>query len=73
MKAIIKAVGLMICLTLWFAQEGFAKKNAYQVSPVTHAGNLAGSVSFKGKVPDPILEDLNKGKNVEFCIQHPDT
>ena len=73
MKAIIKVAGLMICLTLWFAQEGFAKKNAYQVSPVTHGGNLAGSVFFKGKVPDPIREDLNKGKNVEFCVQHPDT
>ncbi len=73
MKTIVKVAGLTICLTLWFAQEGFAKKNAYQVSPVTHGGNLAGSVSFKGEVPDPIREDLNKGKNVEFCVQHPDT
>ena len=73
MKAIIKAVGLMICLTLWFAQEGFAKKNAYQVSPVTHGGHLAGSVSFKGKVPDPIREDMNKGKNAEVGAKHPET
>lgn len=28
---------------------------------------------FKGNVPAPILEDLSKGKNAEFCATHPDT
>ncbi len=33
MKAIIKAAGLMICLTLWFAQEGFAKRTPTRFLP----------------------------------------
>ena len=63
----------MIFLTLWIAQEGFAKAKTYQAGTVTNGGSLAGSVSFKGKVPEPIMEDLKKGKNFEFCAQHPDT
>ena len=73
MKATLKLISLMIFLTLFMVSEGLAKKNAYQVSPVTDGGNVKGTVLFKGKVPEPILEDLNKGKNVEFCAQHPDT
>ena len=72
MKAALKVAGLMIGLTLWIAQEGLAKTKTYQVSPVTNGGSLAGSVSFKGKIPEPILEDLKKGKNSEFCARHPD-
>ena len=63
----------MIFLTLWIAQEGFAKKKMYQEGTVTNGGSLTGAVSFKGKIPDPIMEDLTKGKNSEFCSQHPDT
>lgn len=73
MKAALKVAGLMICLTLWVAQEGLAKTKTYEVSPVINGGSLTGSISFKGKVPDPIMEDLNKGKNSEFCATHPDT
>ncbi len=73
MKALIKMTGLMICLALLAAQPGFAKKKAYQVSPVANGGSLAGSVLFKGPVPDPIHEDLSKGKNADFCVRHPDT
>ena len=67
MKTTLKLAGLMICLTLWVAQEGLAKSKAYEVSPVSNDGSLSGSVLFKGKVPAPIQEDLNKGKNSEFC------
>lgn len=73
MKTAFKAAGLMIILTLWIVQEGLAKPDTYQVAPVTNGGSLVGSVSFKGKVPEPVMEDLNKGKNFEFCSQHPDT
>ncbi len=73
MKAHIKITGLMICLTLLAAQPGFAKNKTYQVSPVTHGGSLAGSILFKGPVPEPIQEDLSKGKNSDFCVQHLDT
>jgi hypothetical protein len=73
MKATIKVAALMICLILWVAQEGLAKSKTYQVSPVTNGGSLTGSVLFKGKIPAPIMEDLNKGKNAEFCATHPDT
>jgi hypothetical protein len=73
MKTTLKVVGLMICLTLWMTQEGLAKPKAYQVGTVTNGGSLTGSVLFKGKVPEPIMEDLKKGKNSEFCSQHPDT
>ena len=73
MKTTLKVTGLMICLTLLIAQEGFAKPKAYEAGTVTNGGSLTGSVLFKGKVPDPIMEDLNKGKNAEFCATHPDT
>ena len=36
-------------------------------------GSIAGVVSLKGAAPAPIMEDLSKGKNVEFCATHPDT
>lgn len=73
MKALITTLGFMIGVTLLLAQPGFAKKKNYQVSSVTNGGSLAGSVLFKGAVPTAIQEDLNKGKNAEFCVQHPDT
>ena len=73
MKTMTRFAALMLCLTLLAAQEGLAKSKAYEVTPVTNGGSLSGSVLFKGTVPAPILEDLNKGKNAEFCSQHPDT
>jgi len=36
-------------------------------------GSISGTVTLKGDAPPPIMEDLNKGKNVEFCATHPDT
>jgi len=35
-------------------------------------GSISGTVSLKGDAPAPIMEDLSKGKNVEFCSTHPD-
>ena len=37
------------------------------------AGSNSGTVSLKGTALAPIMEDLSKGKNVEFCVTHPDT
>jgi hypothetical protein len=73
MKTMTRFAGLMFCLTLFAAQEGLAKSKTYEVTSVNNGGSLNGSVLFKGTVPAPILEDLNKGKNAEFCSQHPDT
>ena len=54
MKNTLKVAGLMICLTLWIAQEGLAKPGTYQAGTVTNGGSLTGSVSFKGKIPEPV-------------------
>lgn len=54
------------------ASTSFAKKPKYEEG-AGGSGSISGVVSFKGTVPPPIMEDLNKGKNVEFCAKHPDT
>lgn len=70
----LKHTLMILCLgSLLVAHPAFAKKKAYQVAPVQDGGTLVGTVNFSGKVPDPIREDLNKGKNSEFCVTHPDT
>jgi len=51
----------------------FAKKGDYEETAVSNGGSISGAIHFKGDVPPPIMEDLNKGKNVEFCVTHPDT
>ena len=61
-----------VSLTLG-AQGVFAAKVKYEEAEVSGGGSISGVVSFKGAVPPPIMEDLNKGKNVEFCATHPDT
>ena len=62
----------VVSLTLG-AQGVFAAKAKYEEGEVSGGGSISGVVSFKGDVPPPIMEDLNKGKNVEFCATHPDT
>lgn len=53
--------------------KGIAGKGKYEESAVSNGGSISGVVHFSGKVPAPIMEDLNKGKNVEFCATHPNT
>ncbi len=53
--------------------KGVAGKGKYEEASVSGGGLISGVIHFSGKVPDPIMEDLNKGKNVEFCATHPDT
>ncbi len=64
---------MVISVALAFGTAAFAKKYKYEESDVSGGGSIRGSVSMKGKPPTPIMEDLNKGKNVEFCVTHPDT
>ena len=49
-----------------------AKKKGFYTEGTAGKGSITGVVSLKGKAPAPIMEDLSKGKNVEFCIKHPD-
>lgn len=53
--------------------KGVAGKGKYEESAVSSGGSISGVVHFNGNVPAPIMEDLSKGKNVEFCATHPDT
>ncbi len=68
----------VVCLTVAMAMflgtsPGFAKKGQYEETNVRNGGTITGAVLFKGEVPPPVMEDLNKGKNTEFCVSHPDT
>ncbi len=60
-------------VSLVMASSAFAKKAKYEEGAVEDGGSILGTISFKGEPPAPIMEDLSKGKNVEFCSQHPDT
>ena len=52
---------------------GIVGKGKYEETTVSDGGSISGVIHFSGKAPAPIMEDLNKGKNVEFCATHPDT
>jgi mono/diheme cytochrome c family protein len=52
--------------------KGFKVSGKYKEETVSNGGSISGVVKFSGKVPAPIMEDLSKGKNVEFCSTHPD-
>lgn len=69
----IKWMAVTTVVTLALAGNVHAKKASYEETQVSNGGSISGSVMFKGNVPAPILEDLSKGKNAEFCATHPDT
>ena len=73
MKKLMLGVLISVVSLTFGAQMALAKKAKYEEGEVTGGGSISGVVSFKGDVPAPIMEDLNKGKNVEFCATHPDT
>ena len=66
------AVSIAFVGTSFAAEVKYKKKTLYKEG-AAGGGSIAGIVSLKGKAPAPIMEDLNKGKNVEFCATHPDT
>ena len=70
-KVLSGAVVLLVALAL-SASAGFAKKAKYE-GGAAGKGSISGSVTLKGAAMAPIMEDLSKGKNVEFCVTHPDT
>jgi hypothetical protein len=53
--------------------SGFKVPSKYNEEAVGNGGSISGVIHFSGNVPAPIMEDLSKGKNVEFCSTHPDT
>ncbi len=44
----------------------------YSEEAVNNGGSISGMIQLIGDPPAPILEDLSKGKNSEFCATHPD-
>ncbi|MCF8721681.1 carboxypeptidase-like regulatory domain-containing protein [Nitrospina gracilis] len=61
-------------MALWLAAgTGFAQAKGYEAVDVKNGGIVTGTVLFKGTPPAPIMEDLTKGKNAEFCVKHPGT
>ncbi len=70
MKKVWIAV-LTLVVSVALAGTSFAKKKGYKEGSAG-AGSIAGVVTLKGAATAPIMEDLSKGKNVEFCSKHPD-
>jgi len=65
-------VSIALAGTSFAAEVKYKKKTLYKEG-AAGGGSIAGVVSLNGKAPPPIMEDLKKGKNVEFCTKHPDT
>ena len=70
MKKIVLGV-MVVAFSLTLASTSFAKKKGY-VEGSAGPGSITGTVMLKGDAMAPIMEDLSKGKNVEFCTTHPD-
>jgi len=62
---------MVVGFSLALASTSFAKKASYKEGKAG-SGSITGTVSLKGTPMAPIIEDLTKGKNVEFCTTHPD-
>ena len=62
---------MVVAFSLALASTSFAKKGKYKEGSAG-SGSITGTVSLKGTPMAPIIEDLTKGKNVEFCTTHPD-
>ena len=72
MKKIVLSV-MVASLTLALgASTSFAAKKKGYAAGAAGAGSITGTVSLGGTAMAPIMEDLSKGKNVEFCITHPE-
>ena len=69
----LNLIAITTVLALALASNVQAKKANYEETQVANGGSISGSVLFNGTVPAPIMEDLSKGKNAEFCATHPDT
>ena len=72
MKKIVLGVMVVSLALVVGASTSFAAKKPEYVEGAAGAGSISGTVSLEGAVMAPIMEDLAKGKNVEFCVTHPD-
>ena len=72
MKTTITTVLALAVVMAVVTNPVFAKKAKYEEATVDNGGTITGAINFKGEVPATILENLNKGKNSEFCLTHPD-
>ena len=72
MKKVTVGILVVVIAFVFSVSTSFAKKAKYKEG-AAGSGSISGVVNFKGDVPPPIMEDLNKGKNVEFCVQNADT
>ena len=72
MRKIVLGVMVATLALALGASTGFAAKKPKYKEGDAGAGSISGTVSLKGAAMAPIVEDLTKGKNVEFCSTHPD-
>ena len=70
-KVLVVLMALIVSIA--FAGTSFAAKKKGYVEGTAGAGSITGVVSLKGAPMAPIIEDLTKGKNVEFCVTNPTT
>ncbi len=71
-KVFVSLLAIGFVLSVAASQSFAAKKPKYE-GGAPGKGSISGIVSLKGEPMAPIMEDLSKGKNVDFCITHPDT
>ena len=71
MKKVWVAV-LTLVVSVALVSTSFAAKKKGYAEGSAGGGSITGVVTLKGKPMAPIMEDLSKGKNFEFCGQHPD-
>jgi len=72
MRKIVLGVMVASLVLALGVSTGFAAKKPKYKEGAAGAGSISGTVLLKGAAMAPIMEDLSKGKNVEFCITHPD-
>ncbi len=73
MKKVLSGVLVLVIALALSASSSFAAKKPKYEEGAAGGGSISGVITLKGAAPAPIMEDLNKGKNVEFCAKHPDT
>lgn len=72
MRKIVLGVMVVSLALAVGASTSFAAKKPRYKEGAAGAGSITGTISLKGAAMAPIMEDLSKGKNVEFCSKHPE-
>ena len=71
MKKVLTGLVVVAASLALGVSASFAKADDY-AEGTAGKGSITGTVTLKGTPPAPIMEDLNKGKNSEFCAKHPE-